>query len=241
MKIALIGQGNTGSEIEALIKNSTQKTHELVSVSSKHTGLDINGIKKADVVIEFTSPGAVLDNIRAVLALKKNLVIGTSGWYDHLPEVEGWVKEAGTGLIYGQNFSIGTNIFFRLVAKVAQMASKFEGYDVYGLEVHHKAKKDSPSGTALKIAKEVMDNFPTKKRLETGRLDRQIEPKEMHFASVRGGRNPGMHQVVFDSEGDQITLEVESHNRKTYAKGAIMAAEFIKDKTGFYSFDELFK
>ena len=201
----------------------------------------MDGIKQADVVIDFSSPEAVLENIKTVSNFGKNMVIGTSGWYDSLDQVRGWVQEANVGLIYGQNFSVGTNIFFKLVAEAARMADKYGNYDVYGLEVHHKGKKDSPSGTALKISEEVMKNFPSKKRLETGRVDGAIEPEVMHFASVRGGRNPGMHQVVFDSEGDQITLEIASHNRKTYAAGALMAAEFIKNKKGMYSFDQLFK
>ncbi len=240
MKIALIGSGKTGSEVENLLKDSNK--HELISVSTKHTGgLDLEGIKRAEVVIDFSTPEVILENIRQVIDQGKNMVVGTSGWYDHLEEVKKWVDEKNVGLIYGQNFSIGTNIFFQLVSQASKLASEFGDYDVYGFEIHHKDKADSPSATALKISDEIIESFPKKKIVQVEKLDRKIEEEELHFASLRGGRNPGMHKVVFDSEGDQITLEVASHNRKTYAQGAVLAAEFILGKTGFFAFDELFK
>lgn len=239
MKIALIGYGNMGKEIEEVV-NSDGK-HEITSISSESKGWDEAGIKNADVVIDFSSPEVALENIQKVSALGKNMVVGTSGWYDKVSEVEGMVNEARTGLIYGQNFAIGTNIFFKLVEQASKLFSKYGSYDVYGYEVHHTGKKDSPSGTAFKTAEAIMENFPAKTKLETGRLDRQIESSELHFASIRGGRNPGMHQVTFDSAADSITLSVQNHNRRGYAEGAVMAAEYILGKKGIYSFDRLFE
>lgn len=239
MKIALIGYGNMGKEIEEVVKGGNK--HEIVSISSQAKGLDLEGIKEADVVIDFSSPEAILANIQRVLGLGKNLVVGTSGWYEHVPTVENWVKEAGTGLIYGQNFAIGTNIFFKLVEVASKLAAKYGDYDVYGYEIHHTGKKDSPSGTAFKIAEEILNNFPKKKKLETGRLDRKINEDELHFASIRGGRNPGMHEVVFDSTADEVTLSVQNHSRRGYAEGAVMSAEFINGKKGMYSFDKIFE
>lgn len=238
MKIALIGRGKTGSEIEQLVIKSQ---HHLVSVSTKSTGLDLVGIQKADVVIDFSSPDAVIDTIKRVSSMKKNMVIGTSGWYAQLDLVEKIVKKESIGLIYAQNFSIGTNIFFQVVAYTAALCHRFGNYDVYGFEIHHKGKIDSPSGTAFRIAQEVLQNFPTKKTIQTEKLDRKIKDEELHFVSARAGRNPGMHQVVFDSDGDQLTLSEQSHNRRVYAEGAVMAAEFIKNKKGLYSFDQLFQ
>lgn len=239
MKIALIGYGNMGKEIEEVVKAGGK--HEIVSISSKSHGLDLEGIKSADVVIDFSSPETILANIQRVLGLGKNLVVGTSGWYEHVPVVESWVKEAGTGLIFGQNFAIGTNIFFKLVEVASKLAAKYGDYDVFGYEIHHTGKKDSPSGTAFKIAEEILNNFPKKKKLETGRLDRKINEDELHFASLRGGRNPGMHEVVFDSSADSITLSVQNHSRRGYAEGAVMAAEFVVDKKGVFAFDSLFE
>ncbi len=238
MKIALIGYGNMGREIEEIVKSGGN--HEISSISSESKGWDAEGIKDCDVVIDFSSPEVAIDNIKKVLEFGKNMVVGTSGWYDRISEVEELVNNAGTGLIYGQNFAIGTNIFFKLVETAGKLASKYGNYDVFGTEIHHKGKKDSPSGTAFKTAEIIMANFPEKKKLETGRLDRKIEEDELHFASLRGGRNPGMHEVTFDSDADSITLSVQNHSRRGYAEGAVMAAEFIKDKKGVYSFDSLF-
>lgn len=239
MKIALIGYGNMGKEIEEVVK--LQGKHEISSISSESKGWDEEGIKNSDVVIDFSSPDVIMENIKKVLGLGKNLVVGTSGWYDRISEVEQIVNQTGTGLIYGQNFAIGTNIFFKLVSEASRLMSKYGSYDVYGYEVHHSGKKDSPSGTAFKTAESIMENFPVKTKLETGRLDRKIENDELHFASIRGGRNPGMHEVTFDSDADSITLSVQNHSRRGYAEGSVMAAEFILDKKGVYSFDSLFE
>lgn len=229
-----------GKEIEQLV--SEDRKHQIVSTSSLETsGLDLDGIKKADVVIDFTAADAVLENVSKVSALGKNMVIGTTGWYDSLREVENIVKKAKIGLIYGQNFSIGANVYFKIIAFASKLFAKFKGYDVYGLEVHHKGKKDSPSGTARRIAQAILENFPAKLVLQTEKLDRQIEEGELHFASVRGGRNFGYHEVVFDSAADEIKLSHSAHSRRGFAEGAILAAEFIEGKKGLYTFDELFK
>ena len=238
MNIALLGHGNMGQEIERLAR---AKGIHAVSIALQNAGekIDMGLVKSADVVVDFTSPEIVLENIRAILSAGKNMVVGTTGWYDRLNEAEKLVKESDTGLIYGQNFSIGANIFFQAVANATKLTSAFGNYDVYGLEIHHAGKKDSPSGTALRTAKEILDNSTTKKVLQTGRLDRQINPEELHFASVRGGKNPGFHEVVFDSNADAITISHSAHNREGFAEGAILAAEFINGKKGVYTFDDV--
>lgn len=240
MKIALVGFGNMGKEVERLINESGD--HQVVSKSlqEKDAKWDEQGIKASDVVIDFTSPEIVLDNIKKAASLGKNMVVGTTGWYDNIDLVKKMVKKNKIGLIYAQNFSIGANIFFKVIAFAANLFAKFGKYDVYGFEVHHTGKKDSPSGTAFRIAEEIISNFPTKKKTQYDKLNRQILSDELHFASVRGGRNPGFHQVVFDSVADSITLSHAAHNRIGFAMGAILAAEFIKGKKGFYNFDELF-
>lgn len=241
MKIALVGFGKMGKEVERLIAEDGK--HQVVSISLKKKGdqLDLKGIKQSDVVLDFTSSEVVLENIKKIASLGKNIVVGTTGWYENLNEVKQIVKKSGIGLIYSGNFSIGANIFFKIVAFSSKLFAKFEGYDVYGFEVHHSGKKDSPSGTALRIAKEIMGNFPSKKKIQDDKLNRQIQSNELHFASIRGGRNPGFHQVVFDSIADSVTLSHQAHNRSGFGKGAILAAEFIKGKKGFYSFDQVFE
>ena len=218
IKIALIGFGKMGQEIDTLCHES--ENFEVVSVSFKNINdeLGIKGIKKADIAIDFTSKDVVIKNIETIAKLGKNLVIGTTGWYDHLDKVKALVDKYQIGLIYSSNFSVGANIFFKMIDFSAKLFAKFPEYDVYGLEIHHKAKLDSPSGTALKIAGKV---------------------NGLHFTSIRAGRNPGFHEVVFDSNADGITLSHQAYNRAGFAKGALVAVEFIKNKKGMYSFEDI--
>ncbi len=239
MNIALIGFGNMGQEIAKIAHES--KEFQIVSISyqSRDKGLDINGIKKADIAIDFTSADIVLKNIQAVSQLGINLVIGTTGWYDQLEQVKSIVAKENIGLVYGQNFSVGANIFFKIIAQSAQLFSQFD-YDVYGFEIHHTKKKDSPSGTAKKIEDIILKNFAKKTSVQEEKLNRQIRPEELHYASIRGGRNPGLHQVIFDSIADEVTLVHQAHGRMGFAQGALLAAQFIKGKKGMYTFDDLF-
>ncbi len=220
IKIALIGYGKMGKEIEALCRDS--EIFEIVSVSYKNKDdeLDFSGIAKADVAIDFTSKDVVLKNIEEVAKLGKNMVVGTTGWSDSLDEVKRIVEKNKIGFIYSPNFSVGVNIFFKMIDFASKLFTKLPEYDVYGLEIHHKMKLDSPSGTALKIANKI---------------------KGLNFTSIRAGRNPGFHEVVFDSQADGITLSHQAYNRVGFAKGALMAAEFIKNKKGMYSFEDIIK
>lgn len=239
MKIALIGYGNMGQEIEKLIHDNPN--YEIVSVSfDGKKKLDIKGIRKADVAIDFTAPGIVMENIAAVSKLGINMVIGTTGWYGQINKVNKIIRKNNIGLIYGQNFSVGANIFFKIVESASLLLDKYDQYDISGIEVHHRGKKDSPSGTAKKLSEIILHNITRKKRLQTGRLDRQIVDDELHFASVRTGINPGKHSIIFDSLADEIILTHQAHGRRGFAEGAILAAEFIKNKKGLYRFDELF-
>ena len=241
MNIALLGHGNMGKEIERIARKNG--VHAVTVVGLKEPGgeIDAAGLSDADVVIDFTSPEIVLSNIRAVARTRKNMVVGTTGWQEHLPEVEKLIRESGVGLVYGPNFSIGVNIFFRAVAHASKLFSEFKEYDVSGFEIHHSGKKDSPSGTALRTADEILRNSATKKTLVTERLTRQIRPDELHFASVRGGVNPGYHEVIFDSPADSVTIAHAAHNRSGFAQGALLAAEFIAGKKGLYTFDDVLK
>lgn len=239
MNIALVGYGKMGKEVEQVIADTS---HEIVSVSfSNSKKLDIPGIKKADVAIDFTAPEIVMSNIEAVTKLGVKMVVGTTGWYTDLKKVQAIVKKNKAGLIYGSNFSIGANIFFQVVDFASGLLGKFTEYDVAGFEMHHISKKDSPSGTAKKIASILLRNIPSKKRLQTQSLNRQIEKDELHFASLRTGRHFGYHQVLFDSSADEILLSHNVHNRRGFAQGALFAAEFIKSKKGVFSFEEVFQ
>ncbi|MDO8522630.1 MAG: 4-hydroxy-tetrahydrodipicolinate reductase [bacterium] len=241
MRIALLGHGNMGSEVERLIRAAGTHAVSIIGLTEPDGVMDTVGLNNADVVIDFTSPEIVLNDITTVAKAGKNMVVGTTGWQEHLTDVEKIVRESGIGLIYGQNFSIGANIFFRAIAHATKLFSAFKEYDVAGLEIHHAGKKDSPSGTALRTAQEILQNSTVKKTLQTGRLDRKIRPDELHFASVRGGVNPGFHEVIFDSNADAVSISHAAHNREGFARGAILAAEFIKGKKGLYTFDDVMK
>ncbi len=238
MKIALIGYGNMGQEIESLLKEGKDS---IVSISFKDRTqkLDLEGIKNADVVIDFSSFEIIIDSIREVMRLKKPMVVGTTGWYDNISKVQKIVKQYNGSLIYGQNFSVGANIFFSIVSHACLLLAKYD-YDVFGIETHHSGKKDSPSGTARKLAEIIMRNFPKKTKLQIERIQGLIGKDQLHFASVRGGRNFGQHEIVFDSPSDEIRLTHQAWNRKGFAKGALLAANFILSKKGFYNFNDVF-
>ncbi len=220
VKIALIGFGKMGREIDALCDDFNDFEVVSISFKNKNDSLDLKGIKNADVAIDFTSKDVVLKNIEEVAKLGVNIVVGTTGWYEDLDQVKKIVTKYKIGFLHSPNFSVGANIFFQIAAFSSKLFSKFKGYDVYGLEIHHKAKLDSPSGTALRIGKEVGG---------------------LNFTSVRAGRNPGFHEVVFDSGADSVSLSHQAHNRSGFAKGALIAAEFIKNKKGMYTFDDAIK
>lgn len=239
MKIALIGFGHMGQEIELLAK---EKGHSIASISFKERslGLDKEGIKNSDVVIDFSSPEIIISNIKAVMKLGKPMVVGTTGWYQDIKKVQSLVKQYRGSLIYGQNFSVGANIFFSIVSFASSLLSDYKDYDVFGIETHHSGKKDSPSGTSRKLAEIIMQNFPLKTRLQLERLDRTIEKNELHFVSVRGGRNFGRHEIVFDSPADEIRLTHQAWGRRGFAQGALIAAVFILSNKGFYNFSDVF-
>ena len=239
MNIALIGYGQMGKQVEAV---ATQRQHNIV-IRVDPVGGDVDALSEAaagnaDGVIEFSIPSAVPANVRMYQKLGLNAVIGTTGWYDELPTVRETVESGDIGLLYGPNFSIGAHLFFKLVAQASRLANPISEYDIFGYELHHNKKKDSPSGTALSIARIIMENNDRKTSLVTEKLDRAIESNELHFASVRGGSLPGIHRVLLDSEADTIELTHTARNRKGFALGAVMALEWLEGKRGFFNVED---
>ena len=235
LKIALIGYGQMGKLIEQL---APQNDCEIVAVIDPLLGNEITAetVADADVCIEFSTPDAAFGNITKLIELGKNVVSGTTGWYDKLDKIKLMVEKKGTGFIYGSNFSIGMNLFFSIIKSTAKLMNYAEEYDLYGLEMHHKKKKDSPSGTAKVLSEIILKNIDRKTLAKYEKLNRKIEKNEFHFASVRSGYIPGMHSISFDSESDTIELKHTARNRNGLAMGTIKAAKWINDKTGFYNF-----
>ena len=243
MKIALVGYGKMGREVEQV---ALSKGHSIVarcdpSLSGASDSVESASMEAADVCIEFTSPSAVLDNIRRIARMRKPLVVGTTGWYEHLAEAEAIVISNGGGLVYAPNFSLGVNLFYQLAETAAELFSHFEEYDVFGSETHHRQKVDSPSGTARKLGEVVLKKFTRKKRVITEPLNRPITADEFHLVSARAGHFPGVHSLVFDSAADTIELTHSVRSRSGFAVGALLAAQWILSRQGFYSFEQVLR
>ena len=237
LKIALIGYGQMGKLIEQL---APQNDCEIVAIIDPIIGNEITAetVADADVCIEFSTPDSAFTNIKKLIELGKNVVTGTTGWYDELDKIKLMVEKKGTGFIYGSNFSVGMNLFFSIIESTAKLMNQAEDYDLFGLEMHHKKKKDSPSGTAKVLSEIILKNIDRKTKIQYEKLDRKIEKDEFHFSSIRSGDIPGMHSISFDSEADTIELKHTSRNRNGLALGAIKAAKWINNKTGFYNFTD---
>lgn len=241
MKIAIIGYGRMGREIERI---ALERKHELVRIDPHSEDADFREISKdplsgVDVAIDFTHPSVAVENISKISALGVDLVVGTTGWYDRMDEVTKIVKENGTGLIWSGNFSLGVNVLFRLAREAGRIINHIPGYDVAVHEYHHNRKADSPSGTAEMLGDILLDTVERKKTLVREKLDRPPEPEELHVSSTRCGSIPGIHSVMLDSEADSIELKHTARTRAGFALGAVMAAEFIKGRKGMHDINAL--
>jgi 4-hydroxy-tetrahydrodipicolinate reductase len=241
MKVALIGYGKMGRVLEKLAPSLKIEIVSIIDpqVDSAFSEINEESVKGVDVCIDFTHPSVIIDNIKKVAGLNKNIVVGTTGWYDKMGEVEKIVKENKIGLIWSGNFSLGVNMFFAMIENAAKIMNNVPEYDVFAYELHHNQKADSPSGTAKMIADRLLDNMTRKKKIVTEKLDRKITNDEIHFASVRGGSIPGTHVVGFDSLADTIEIKHTARNREGFALGALKAAEFIKGKKGLFTINDL--
>jgi len=242
MNIALIGYGKLGGVVKSLADSKGISIAAIIDPAVEGaTAKEITekSLTGADVCIDFTLPEAVMGNVEKVAALGKNLVVGTTGWYDDLEKVRKIVEDSGIGFLYASNFSLGMNIFFRMVKNSAAYFNKFEDYDAFGYELHHNRKKDSPSGTARSLGEIMLKEIKGKNKVVYDKLDRKIGKDELHFASVRAGDIPGTHVVGFDSSADSVELKHTARNREGFGLGALKAADWINGKKGFYSIDDM--
>jgi len=240
MKIGMVGFGKMGHMIA---QAAVSRGHEIAcsvdpfakdaSCVTGDTGEMVRCLQASGVegVIEFSHPSSVLNNIRALVPTGLPLVVGTTGWHDRLDEVRSSVAERETSLLYSSNFSVGVNLFYRMVSDAARIMAAFEEYDVALFESHHNQKADSPSGTALDLAKRVLENMPRKTRLVTDAFNRKPDSDELHLASVRVGSVPGTHTLWFDSAADTIELTHTARNREGFAIGAVRALEWLTAQT----------
>ena len=226
MNLAIVGYGKMGRMIE---RTAAGRGHAVVARfdidnNVNGEGLTPESLAGVDAAIEFTTPGTVLENIRRLVALKVPVVVGTTGWYEQLEEVRDSVNASGGSLVYGANFSIGMNLFFRIVSEASHLFAGHSEFDPFLVEHHHKFKKDAPSGTAIVIANHMRKAYG----------DRTPDA-----VAIRAGYVPGTHEGGFESEADTITLTHTARSREGFASGAVLAAERIAGKKGFYEFSEL--
>jgi 4-hydroxy-tetrahydrodipicolinate reductase len=229
-----------GKEVEKL---ALEKGHEItlkldVDSNRDGEGLTRDSVGGADVVLDFTWPEAVSENVRRVAQLGLPMVEGTTGWYDQIDEVRNIVESDGIGFVYAANFSIGANLLIKLTGEAAKLFDRFEDYDPYVLEHHHRGKVDAPSGTALRLGETILESMSRKIRMQIGNPDGRIPPEALHISSVRAGTAFGQHKVGFDGDADTLDLTLTARSRRGLAQGALFAAEWIKNRKGFFEFSD---
>lgn len=230
MRVAVVGHGAMGRELEAALRESG---HDPV-VAGRGQGFPAG----CPVGVDFTAPEAVVDNVRRALAAGARYVVGTTGWDERRDEVRRLVHEAGGGLVHAANFSLGVNLFYRIVGQAAGLLARFPEYDPYVLERHHRHKRDAPSGTALRLAA-LLAAAGGRRSRPTVSLAGPLGESEFHVAALRAGEIVGEHSVGFDAGVDEILIEHRARSRRGFARGAVLAAEWIAGRTGFFSFDEV--
>jgi len=235
MKLALIGYGKMGREIEqiALLRGHTIVLKVDVNNAAAYS---IDDLKKADVAIEFSTPESAINNIYKCFEAGTPIVIGTTGWLNKLEEVKQNCIEKNQTLFYASNYSIGVNLFFKLNEYLAKLMNTYPDYNVTMEEIHHIHKLDAPSGTAISLANQVMEQIKRKQKWVNKSTN---NTNELSIISKRIDEVPGTHTVTYGSEVDEISITHQAHNRKGFALGAIIAAEWIIDKKGVFGMDDL--
>jgi 4-hydroxy-tetrahydrodipicolinate reductase len=235
MKIAIVGYGKMGQEVERL---AVKKDHEIpLAIDSQKDWEKVGPqLRDVDVAIEFSVPDQAVSNIYRCFEAGVPVVVGTTGWYDRLEEVKKVCLEKNQTLFYGPNFSLGVNMFFMLNRRLAELMAPWPEYDISIEETHHIYKKDTPSGTAIVLANDIIRN--------TGRLEKWVNelsenPGELHIKSFRTENVPGTHVVRYESENDSIEIIHSAKNRRGLAMGALMAAEWLVGKKGCFEMKDL--
>ncbi|MEK7673120.1 MAG: 4-hydroxy-tetrahydrodipicolinate reductase [Patescibacteria group bacterium] len=240
MKIALIGFGGMGRTIH---KIALERGHEIpvivdpTATEATHKNLTAEVLNRVDVAIDFSDTAGVIENTKICNEAGVNLVMGTTGWYAKMEEMKEIIEMGNIGFMWSSNFSIGVNLYFKLVKVAAKMINNFDEYDIWGHEIHHTNKADSPSGTAKTLEKILLENIKRKTAIVEDKLDRRREENEIHFSSVRGGLINFGHTIGFDSPADRILITHEARCRDGYALGAVKAAEWLVGKEGFFGME----
>jgi len=235
MNIALIGYGKMGKEIEQI---AISRGHSIVLkvTSSNANTYSIDELKKADVAIEFSTPEVVINNINKCFEANVPVVVGTTGWLKHLEEVKQNCSDKKQTLFYASNYSIGVNLFFKVNAYLAKLMNAYPEYNVTMEEIHHVHKLDAPSGTAISLANQIIENNSSKQKWVNALTENK---NELAIISKRIDEVPGTHTVTYSSAVDEISMTHIAHNRKGFALGSVIAAEWVKGKKGIFGMNDL--
>lgn len=236
MKIALVGYGKMGKTIEQI---ALSRGHEIVSIIDINNPDDFESaaFKSADVAIEFTTPATAFENYMKCFAANVPVVSGTTGWTARMGEIKEMCEKEGKTFFYASNFSIGVNIFFALNKYLAKVMNNFPSYDVRMTEVHHIHKLDAPSGTAITLAEGILENIDRKDRWT---LETAEKATDLPIHAIREGEVPGIHEIIYESDVDTISIKHDAKSRAGFALGAVVAAEFTAGKKGFLGMSDLF-
>lgn len=232
MKVALIGYGKMGKTIERILND---RNHEVVATFGRE-GIDEEKLKQADVAIEFTRPEAVFDNISVCFKHQIPVVTGTTGWLAKYDEAVKLCEEHQSAFLFASNFSLGVNIFFEINKQLARIMNAYENYDVQMQEIHHTQKLDAPSGTAITLAEQLIENL---QRKEGWTLEETHGKDQIHIDAIREPEVPGTHSITYTSAIDDIEITHTAKSRDGFALGAVLAAEFLNGKTGIYQMKDV--
>lgn len=237
LKIGLLGYGKMGKEIESI---AVERGHEILfKVNTKNPVESINPAT-VDVVIEFSNPTKVLDHIEWSLENKIPIVVGSTGWYTELKHVQNRFLNQNVSFLHASNFSIGVNAFFQVNKYLAKLMSKFSSYHVAIEETHHLEKLDAPSGTAITIAEGIIENNPNYQNWFCPQSEKYKNTSGLKIEAIRSPNVPGTHSISYQSDVDSIEFKHTAHSRKGFALGAVIAAEWLKDKKGVFTMEDVF-
>jgi 4-hydroxy-tetrahydrodipicolinate reductase len=237
MNIAILGYGKMGKEIEKIALERNHKVLLTIDIENQSDFTNEN-LSNIDVAIDFSTPDSAYKNIIRCFDTDTPVVSGTTGWLERFDEVVSMCREKGQTFFYASNFSLGVNIFFELNKKLAGMMNALGEYDIAVEETHHKQKLDAPSGTAIKLANDIISALDRKNKWE---LNKASESDSIRITAIRKENITGIHKITYDSPMDFIEIKHSAKSRKGFAMGAILAAEFIKDKKGYLTMNDLLK
>ena len=237
MKIGIIGYGKMGREIEKTAQERNHKVELIIDISNKNEFISAN-LKKVDVAFEFTQPDSAYSNIMKCFESDTPVVCGTTGWLSKFEKARKYCIKNHKTFFYASNFSVGINILFTLNRQLAKIMNQFTDYDVEIEEIHHIQKLDAPSGTAIVIANDIISNMDRKIRWKK---ELKKHEGDIPIRSIRKDMVPGIHTLTYNSPVDKLKIIHEAKSRKGFALGALLAAEFINGKTGFYGMNDLLR